>query len=49
MVRKLFERTQIQQALHTRDNVISTEDLKAALSSKDMVEFTRESGAKIGF
>jgi len=49
MVRKLFERTQMQQALRTRDNVILPEDLKAAWQSKDMVEFTREQGIKIGF
>jgi len=49
MIRKLFERTQIQQALRTRDNVILAEDLKAAWDSKDMAEFIREPGTKIGF
>ena len=49
MVRKLFERTQIQQALRTRDSIILLEDLKAAWHSKDMAEFIKEPGVKIGF
>jgi type III secretion system FlhB-like substrate exporter/AAA+ superfamily predicted ATPase len=49
MVRKLFERTQIQQALRTRDSAILLEDLKAAWHSKDMAEFIKEPGIKICF